>query len=150
METFCKAISVAVVAYLGSGLPNCIGLLGNSGLDKYVATVYLICFALGLLGTAALFKQRLLLARGLLLWAIGLPSLVYATHEMTLAFPTYLRAPVSLSGDYAEGQFYHFGIDLIPAALFLTVWFAFRKLAETVGNRESATSVEAGTNASSQ
>ena len=129
MERFCKVITVVV--FLASGIPGSVELLRADDASRCAGILYLVCFGLSLLGTFALFKQRALLARGLLLWAIGLPSLVYVTRELTIAFPTFFRAPISLTSEYSDGQFFHFGIDLIPGCLFLAVWFALRSLARS-------------------
>lgn len=140
MEAFCKAISAIITLYLASGLPNTLQMLGTPGLPRYAAIAYLLCFTLGLLGTLSLFKNHPRLARGLLLWAIGLPSLVYATHELTVAFPTYFHVPITFGGSYSSGEFYRFGVDLIPAALFLIVWVATQRLVASASTQRAMAS----------
>jgi hypothetical protein len=139
-----KALTIISVLYLLGGVPGVIELMLKSPIERALSAVYLACIALGVAGSFAAFKDRPNVFRHLMLWAIGIPSLVYASNEMSLLFPAFFHFPVTFGSSYSTGKFARFGIDVIPSVLFLLVWFV-GKQAQTASQMNRA---EANNNAS--
>jgi hypothetical protein len=53
--------------------------------------------------------------------------LVYFSRGLEIKYPAPYNIPVVFGTTYSTGAFHRFGLDLIPAALFLWVWFATAK-----------------------
>lgn len=136
-----KPLVIICLLYLLSGTPAIVRLIGGSGAERALGLTYATCATLALCGTCAAFKDAKSLSRSLFLWAIGIPALVYTTHEMTLAFPTFLfRFPIVFGSTYSNGQFTKVGIDIIPGFLFILVWIVGKSAAQS--NRHAATNHE--------
>jgi hypothetical protein len=129
LKVFCRVVLIVTVVYLASGGPRGLQALPADGVAQIAAIGHLACLGLGLLGAVAAFTGLRRLGRGLMLWAVGLAALVCSTREYTVAYPTYFHVPVTFGGSYPNGDFYHFGIDLVPGALFVATWFGCRSRA---------------------
>lgn len=123
MRPSTQTLSVLILIYLLSGGWGIISLFSQSALQQYYAIVCIGCLLLGLLGLWAVFNQRPILYRNASLWAIGIPSLVYVSNEVQLIYPTFLHIPLTLVGIGENGVVTKFGVDAIPAILFLLDWF---------------------------
>ncbi len=59
-----------------------------------------------------------------MLWAIGLPLLVYLSNDFVVQYPAFFHVPITFGGTHPNGEFTRFGVDVVPSILFLVAWFA--------------------------
>jgi hypothetical protein len=124
MERVARVFAVIAVVHLASGAPDALHLLIAPGVSRYVGVAALGCFLLGISGCLLLFRRRFRASRCMLLWALGVSSLVYATEQLTISFPAWLKIPVTFGGVYEGGEFSYFGVDLMFGVIFVAIWIA--------------------------
>ena len=136
MSVTMRTLYVVVVLYLLSGLPNiCIHLV-RTHFRTPIALIHFACVLLGCCGVLLLWKGHLKVWRIAVNLAIGVPAILYSSQSMLIAFPTYFHIPLTIVMKNPDGRISNAGFDLIPAALFVLVWYKGSAVQESVRDRD--------------
>jgi len=122
-----KVLASLATLYLLSGAPGVLHGLRSSGALRVVAAAHGAMALAGVAGLLLSFSNSPWFSRTLSLLGIGLASLIYATHRLTIAFPAPIRFPLTFGSRYSGGRFSQFGVDVVPAAIFIAIWLVARK-----------------------